>query len=315
MTLLFPDNGANAARIHALVIGIGAYPHLLNGSKSKTAPAKDSFGLKQLASPPVSARAISDWLVEDLNNPGAELGSVDLLIAEDGAPIRYVNPKKGINKEIEIPDKATLTKAIKAWKKRTDRNSKNVALFYFCGHGVASAGELALLTSDFANPAEDHGLANAIDFGALLKGAEWGEAENQVFFIDACRNEISQLLEQPKLGDDWILPWNKKPPPGATRRQAVYYAAARHQRAHGLPNMPSRFTEALLCGLKGAGGSNPGKGWVVDTITLHASVCATLRLGNRRQKNAVSRMPSGHSRLDRIEPTQRALRCTRGNSK
>ena len=57
--------------VHALVIGIGDYPHLIGGSGPLT-PSHD--GMQQLSSPPVSARAVADWLIADFRHPEHEIG-------------------------------------------------------------------------------------------------------------------------------------------------------------------------------------------------------------------------------------------------
>jgi hypothetical protein len=79
---------------HALVIGVGSYPHLLGGSG---ALCEDNEGLAQLTSPPVSARKFADWLICSFANPDKPLASVALLISEEenvvrGNTSRYINP-------------------------------------------------------------------------------------------------------------------------------------------------------------------------------------------------------------------------------
>jgi hypothetical protein len=44
---------------HALVIGVGAYPHLIGG----TGRTKYNDGMGQLTSPPISARLFASWLM------------------------------------------------------------------------------------------------------------------------------------------------------------------------------------------------------------------------------------------------------------
>ena len=74
MTLVFqsPD-GLEGARTHVLVIGVGRYPHLKDGSGRVL---ENHYGLGQLTSPPLSAAAIADWFVgAPFRNPAAPLGS------------------------------------------------------------------------------------------------------------------------------------------------------------------------------------------------------------------------------------------------
>ena len=51
---------------HAIVIGVGDYPHLVNGTGTLT---NKNGGLKQLSSPPESARTFCNWLLDDFHNP------------------------------------------------------------------------------------------------------------------------------------------------------------------------------------------------------------------------------------------------------
>ena len=81
----------DVAAVHGLVIGIGDYPHLLGGSGPLT-PSHD--GMQQLSSPPVSARAVADWLIADFRHPERVVGSVALLLSENPAA-PYVNPVTG----------------------------------------------------------------------------------------------------------------------------------------------------------------------------------------------------------------------------
>src|SRR6266850_4512990 len=79
--------GANpeAPGAHALVIGVGQYPHLLGGDADII---EDPMGLRQLESPPVSAKVFTHWLIPKVDpqqaqfsNPDAPLATVDLVLS------------------------------------------------------------------------------------------------------------------------------------------------------------------------------------------------------------------------------------------
>lgn len=284
MTLLL-DETKNEPQTHALVVGVSAYPHLRGGRKIDDAPAEDTFGLKQLSSPSISAHALADWLQTRFNNPTTPLGSLDLLITDGGA--------------INGPTKAELKTAIRAWENRADRHEENIALFYYSGHGLSTRGELSLLASDFGDPTGPK-FENAIDFDALVTGMEWCKALHQVFFVDACRNEPRSLLEYSGIGDGGILEQRTSAPEGGPRKQSIYYATARDQSAHGRPGEPSRFTSAVLCGLNGAGSQKKPTGTsVVNTFWLADSISATLELGNRLRGTLPQELSTGKlARLD-----------------
>jgi hypothetical protein len=66
------------AALHAVLIGVSAYPHLPNGGG---APAPKSFGLKQLSSSALSAFRMHEWLTGAATKLPLPLGSVELLVS------------------------------------------------------------------------------------------------------------------------------------------------------------------------------------------------------------------------------------------
>jgi hypothetical protein len=103
VTIVFDDK-ADEPRTHALVIGVGTYHHLPGGDGE---PLKKDFGLTQLRSPPISAREITSWLLNCLNNPAAPLGSVDLLLS----PAQNLEFRDG--RQVPIED-ATMSNSFRA---------------------------------------------------------------------------------------------------------------------------------------------------------------------------------------------------------
>ena len=65
---------------HALVIGVGSYPHLLGGSGPRCA---DNEGLGQLKSPTASATVFANWLIEEFANASKPLASLAMLISDE----------------------------------------------------------------------------------------------------------------------------------------------------------------------------------------------------------------------------------------
>src|SRR4051794_38186136 len=77
---------------HALVIGVGHYPHLPGGASKKKVANPDGMG--QLKSPPESARAVARWLIEEYRSD-RPLSSVALLTSEKvPAKLEYQPPDK-----------------------------------------------------------------------------------------------------------------------------------------------------------------------------------------------------------------------------
>jgi Caspase domain len=251
----------NTAQTHVLIAGVGDYPHLLGGSKFNQQPAANSFGLRQLTSPQVSAAAFANWL-PTLVNKKAPLGTVDLLLS----PIKYVDGS-GNHLIVDPPTMAGLKTAFREWSRRSDANSANVAIFYYCGHGMEKEATTILLPSDFGNPAEANISANMIDFDLtyscnLLESS----ARTQLYLIDACRETPTQLLALRTSPTSLISTMKLQQQP---RDALVIKATNTGWQAHGDPGTISFFTQALLTCLQkvGARGRN-GARWEVATSSL-----------------------------------------------
>ena len=116
---------------HALVIGIGRYPWLVGGKGKPRFPQND--GMAHLTSPPASARAFATWLLETYDNPEAPLASLDLLLS-DAKDQKFKSATGTV--EVEAATFDNVSKAIKAWAKRSTRED-DILVFFFSGHGIS----------------------------------------------------------------------------------------------------------------------------------------------------------------------------------
>lgn len=285
MTLVV-DRGRDGPRVHALVIGVGAYRHLPGGADPV---AHDTLGLRQLSGPPLSARAFADWVATSMRHPRAALGTVELLTspgapppgapppgaraggapAGDGAAPAEPAPSSAT---VDVPTMAAVADAFEAWYQRCDTHEDNVALLYFCGHGVERES-LFLLMEDFARSSLSL-LENALDVGQTYQGLARCRAREQYVFVDACREIPFQLLQQLS-GNARVL---VAPQLVADQRRdtALVYATSGGAKAYGRPNRPTRFTEALIRALDGLGGRLDGAQWVVDVSSLQRAITLIL---------------------------------------
>jgi hypothetical protein len=268
---LIVDRGTEGARTHALVIGVGAYPYLLGGEQ-RGKVVKD-VPLSQLSSPPVSARAFADWLAAEHDCPAAKLGTVEMLLSPGG---RYTLPdgapeeEGGSGKEVEAATWDNVKTAAGSWWRRCDTNPDNIALFYFCGHGLEVAN-LALLLRDFGADDLDR-LTNAINLHETRLVMEACAARHQVFIVDACREVLRPVKDYPPgVGRSLFNLPNPRP---SKLTSAVLHSTSRGGSAYGDREEISKFTSALLKGLGGEGADDPAGGgeWVV---TLNALFEAT----------------------------------------
>lgn len=255
---------SGAPHTHALVIGVGRYPHLAGGE----APVPDSDGMRQLSSPPLSARALATWLLAEYDDPEHPLGSVDLLLGEED-PRPFKDPRTGHTHEPGPAGIDAIQTAVTGWFDRGDTHVGNRLLFYFCGHGISQGDDMALLASDvFAD--RHNPLNGALDFVGLMNGLKRCSASQQVFFVDACRANSDVLIEASGTRFAGRTPLGAGARPlGLPRRCHIpYYATLAGERSHARPGQVSLFTEALLRSLGGAGSDDPEGEWRVSTSQL-----------------------------------------------
>src|SRR5687767_12707438 len=87
LVYLDTSRSPNDPSTHVLIVGVGRYE--FGKGANETPVAGD---LRQLTSPPISAREIADWFVRSFQNSQKPLGSVALLLSED--PVRqYQAPR------------------------------------------------------------------------------------------------------------------------------------------------------------------------------------------------------------------------------
>lgn len=258
---------ASVPGTHALVIGVGQYPHLVDGAN----PGQITGG--ELTSPPISARTMATWLRRDYRCPGKPLASLSLLTSEP-APAPFVDPVLGTQTEVVVATVDAIVEAVLAWKKRGDSSEQNRLVFYFCGHGTSQGDDMALLAREFGLDT-DNPLRHALDFRKLVDGLNPCAASEQVFFVDACRSGSDVLIGQ---GDGRFagqVPLLGRPRLDLPMREAVtYYATLAGARSHARRGETSLFTQAVLRALAGPGSDNPAddEEWWVSTNQLHTAV-------------------------------------------
>ena len=262
----------NGPATHAIVIGVGHYPHL-PGGKSKV-KFKGEPGLEQLKSPPESARAIASWLIEQYRHPTKPLGSVALLLS-DASSQKFSFTAGGKKKTVTVPLAVMpeVKKAVRKWRERGDTNPDHLLLFFFCGHGIAALPDLGLLLADFgAEPTA--ALEGSIHFRLLRQNMDTCAAREQCYFIDACRVASDFLIKNNGHAGqtiiDKVMDFNTT---GRVRQVHTMYSTLADSPAYAKSGKPSLFTEALLEGLSGAGceESTPGQ-WQVESVMLHRAL-------------------------------------------
>lgn len=254
---------------HVFIIGVGAYPHLKDGTGSIN-PHHREMG--QLTSPPLSALAMLEWMDMTLNNPEAPLKSIEVLISQP-TPATYTD-SLGLSQQIDPATWQYVTNAAQAWRTRANSDTDNVAIFYFCGHGLGDGVGTYLLLGDAGSDFDVLRSSLHVQSFRLAMGS--CAAKKQIYLIDACRTVDLATVLNPHQGPQFVLP------PGNVLEvfrgsNPVLYSARFGEPAFGNEGEISDFTKALLQGLTRFAVFRPkGSYWAVSPHELQKAVAALM---------------------------------------
>lgn len=259
MSLLFNNINVEVPQTHLFIIGVGGYPYLKGGTlENQNLDCAKKLG--QLTSPPLSAKALYETVI-NLHNQDAwikALGSIELLISPvDADPLMI----EGV--EVGRAHMENIKNSFYAWLERCNGNSENIAMFFFCGHGIGKV-EHFLLAEDFGkNTFYPWDCSFAFDY--TRRGFYNCRANTQLFFVDSCRLLSGDMLlkEVPLTGlitPEFIAtdcPYD-----------LVQKAAAHNEGAYGPVNDVSFYTKALIKALEGGVMTKKGGKWTVSQASL-----------------------------------------------
>ena len=235
-----------------------------------------------VSSPPISARAVTDWFLDSavngkpngFTNPRTPLGSLALLLSElpDGERSSYgtaIVPRATF---------ANVQKAVHAWILRGRTHPKNFLFLFVVSHGECFGRRTAFLLEDYGTNDFNvtAGISEVEQFVEALANVD---PEQQLLIIDCCRTPPSlglrfdQQFGMPLInlerGSNWL-----------GRRAHVLRSTGLGAEALGQKGAPTLFTKALLEALRGLAAS-PNDDWVVDTYALGRTVSGLIGLYGR----------------------------------
>ncbi len=252
--------------VHALVLGVGGYDWLYGGRNHMPRRQGDRLSrkLRQLTSPPASARAFFSVLQDRLSkHSGYPLGSIEAVISEPLGP-SATHPSGGQACLADVQE------AFGAWYDRCDSHPGNIALFFFCGHGVqlGAHGDHALLLQD-AGRDPHHYFQNAIDIRRTIQNMRANRASIQCYFIDACRDSHDLDLDYETLN---ATPLGQSRVSDREPEQLVVHSTSAGAAAYGDPDRPTVFTQAVLQALFSPQPSNNDDDWHVTTTSVGPAI-------------------------------------------
>jgi hypothetical protein len=242
MCLVFDEREREGPGLHALLIGVSAYPHLEGGVRQ---PAPDSYGMGQLTVAASTAVELFRWLERHSGELAVPLATCRLLVApsdnEGEAPVGAGRP---VLNEVR--------RAALFWREDVAKDENNVAFFYFAGHGVQRTKDDAIaILEDFGDRSGAVELGNAISTKSVFDGMPQ-KPRTQLYFVDACRiepvefrrfakKEPSQVFDEVASAED-------------LRCAPIFFAAAPGTNAFGISGDSTLFGKALLRCLNGGAG-------------------------------------------------------------
>lgn len=307
MTQLFYDSEEPGPGMHALIIGVGGYAHLEGGSGKEIDDPLRYGNLGQLTSPPRSALTFANWL-RDSNHDRwkAPLATIEVLISP--APSDPDPDGSGLT----FPDATIdgIQTAFDAWTRRCGSNADNVAVFYFCGHGLQSEEQI-LLASDFGRYSNH--FRGAFAFDSTREGFLQCSPSTQCFFVDACREVTFGVVEN--LGGTTAQPLIK--PQASKRRRCEHdltiQSVAPFESAFAPRDDVSYFTSALIDALQGGAASTDDYGdWVIQTYGVTSCIDELLRTVSGRSQpteKGLGLTPTVLYRLDHVPHAKLIMEC------
>jgi len=290
---LVVDNRAALAGkpgLHAFIVGMSDYPHLLEPDPNNPDNSAPHFGLRKLASPALSAcriaRALSLW------SPTltVRLATVRLLLA--ASPEEHL-ADHSLAKGAGRPSWDNFAAAAARWREDVASHPDNIAVFYFGGHGAQQrVPNLVLLLEGFGDGVGGY-LNHGVDAHRLMRGMVASKAHptmgrRQLFMFDACRFTPPAMVAQEveKVRDIW--------PPVDTdkddRNCTVLYATAPGRLSYGIRGRTSLFARAFIRAINRQGaqedrgiiGTN-ARTWSVCATSLAASINELVKLDTNEQ--------------------------------
>lgn len=193
------DGPSDGSGVHALIIGISRYDHLLDGSD----PAPEAHGLGQLSASALTAYRFFMWLRSAYFLDGWPVTRARLLMSPLRAGVGTASRDELENCDAAVcghaPEAtyANCKGALESWyadMESLKASAKGRSLFMFSGHGIERRPSYqVLLPSDYLRP-PGRLVNNAISTPNISDALSYlPQVPSHVLLLDACRNDIDKL--------------------------------------------------------------------------------------------------------------------------
>lgn len=251
-----PGAAREAPGLHALVIGISAYPYLRGGDARAGVP--NDFGMGQLLVSARTAARFFAWLAQQAQFGGRPILSCRLLLAPQlGFEADAVNALVGDH--YGPATFAAMAAAIKAWADSflwvaAAQAKTNASLMFFSGHGLEYLSSPSLVASDFLKPPGLSGADNTVAIKGFLDPLRTFNLGASFYFFDCCRNAPPDLMKTNPIGQSVlksqptfavtpkVVAWMQATTPGAfafqpndPKADATFFGQAVMEGLHGVP--------------------------------------------------------------------------------
>lgn len=292
MTLLLNKHvSADDPAVHVLVVVVGDYPYLKNGSSE--ASFSNHAGMGQLSSPPISARKVVEWFEKDFRPYNAKLATIDVLCSGT----QLFRNEAGVEQEVASATLSNVSEAVQSWFARGQRDPRDTLIFYFCGHSVTSGAITTLLLEDFGSNPLDPFSSGAVDADGFITGMRKCTSLNQLYMLDTCRCSPLEYIDE--FGEFRGAPLVRAALHAnlGKSQQTVIWASELGRGAYARKGKPTVFLEAWLSAMKGAGARRDENtyDWVIQGNALTEGINEFIKraVGAKKQFASPGTMTAG----------------------
>lgn len=266
MSLILDRRQQDEPGVHAILIGVGVFADARDADLLEDDSPEGGF--VDLETPLHSVEAFAEWLRKELNVADTPLRTLRVLGSSS---------KRDSDLSVTPPTFENIADEVGDWSDDVDTHEDNLAIFYFCGHGLRIGETQLLLAEDFGSNKRAP-FENAIEPELLANAMRQMKGRRQLFLIDACSTEVPFSRRYENVRPRTIV--------GAARNQnlakseqCLIRASKLGTRAFGSARGPSLFMDAFLRAMKGAGAvSAPGQRWVISTDMLRMALSWLIQL-------------------------------------